>query len=132
MNLLTEDTEMANDINPGNGRDVTLTYTKADGSIGQIQDGVLVLSLSDPTMATASVKTPFDAVTGVAVIAVEHNGVPTVDTDVILTVMADGDLSDAGVFDVMFSDSFTQKVVALGATNVSGVIGDERPTPVSP
>ncbi len=113
---------MADLINPGMGRDVTVTFTKADGTPGAIQ-GEPTVDLSDPAMATITMN-PFDAASGTFLFSIEHNG--SVMAGLMATVSADGDLGE-GVHPISAMAEFDMGA-PLGATAAAMTVGAERPS----
>lgn len=106
---------MAFDIHPLNQRLLTVAYSKADGSPGQVETPPQ-WELSDEALATLAVQ-------GDAMGAnIQHNGAVG---EVTLTVRADGDLG-VGVFPILISEVFTM-LPPLGATGGSLGVGEEQP-----
>ncbi len=112
---------MAFDIASGNGRDIVLTYSKADGTPGVVH-GEPVITLGTPDMAAFS-QQPFDATAGTLTFEIEHNG--SVIEGLALTVTADGDLGE-GIHPIVYSEIFNMKA-PLGAVGVAAAVSAERP-----
>jgi hypothetical protein len=109
------------DIDHGNMRVYTAVYTKADGSPGTVE-GPPQRDLSDDTFAALSAAA--DGMT----CKMKHTGAVGPDTDVVLTVKADGDLDfgDDQVHPIVFTRTITMKA-SLGATG--GVVNKGEQVP---
>lgn len=103
------------DIHQGNKRIITVSYTKADGTPGEIE-GVPVWSI---TPTETSVLTP--AADGMSAELVWNGS----GDGATLTVTADGDLG-TGVFPVVITETFNF-VSPLGAVAGAVTISDEQP-----
>lgn len=108
------------DIHPLMQRALSVAYTKADGSPGQVEAAPVWL-LSDPEMATLAA-----APDGMSAM-MQHNGAVG---QVTLTVSADGDLG-AGVHPIVLSEIFTM-LAPLGAVGGALGVADEQPIAPSP
>lgn len=102
-------------IRPGFRRTISVTFTKDDGSAGNVE-GTPTWELSDQTLALL---TP--AADGMSA-DMQHNGAVG---DVMLTMRADGDLG-AGVHPIVVSDTVTM-IAPLGATVAAFTVGEEVP-----
>jgi hypothetical protein len=104
---------MALDIHQGKKRTVTATYTKADGTPGQVE-GLPVWSIVPSETSTLNVSP--DGLSAEVVWAGSGDGA-------VLTVSADGDLG-TGVFPIVFSETFNF-VAPLGAVAGAISVSDE-------
>ncbi|MGH8570013.1 MAG: hypothetical protein ACREXU_18905 [Gammaproteobacteria bacterium] len=103
------------DLHPGNQRAMSVSFTKADGSLGQVETAP-AWSLSDPALATLAAAPDGMSAT------IAHNGAVG---EVTLTVRADGDLG-AGVHPIVLSEIFTL-MAPLGAVGGAMSVGEEQP-----
>lgn len=108
------------DIHPVMQRPMSVSYTKADGTPGEVESAP-EWSLSDPSLANLSA-----AADGMSA-TLQYNGAVG---EVSLMVRADGDLG-AGVHPIVLSEVFTM-LPALGATGGSFSVGEEQPITPSP
>jgi hypothetical protein len=109
------------DIDHGNMRVYTVAFTKVDGSPGTVE-GPPQWSLSDETFAALSAAA--DGMT----CKVKHTGAVGPDTDVVLTVKADGDLDlgDDQVHPIALTTTITMKT-SLGSSGGTLSEGEQVP-----
>ena len=105
------------DIRPGNRRHRTLNYTKADGSVGVVQDPP-TWDLNDELLAQVDVDD--DSMHGI----IAHNGSVG---DLIVTSAADGDIG-LGEHRIVIADTF-HMLAPLDASGGSSSVSDEEPIP---